>query len=170
MKNSILTVLGLLFSIALLTACSGTAAEATVTPTVTTAPAAPVAVYQPQLVKTATRFPTMLPSAVFQIVSPTGGVSPVTLTALKNIPQVQITVEGKTAAGPRLKDVLTLVAINNYKQVTFFGSGNLSVTLTADQITDQTIIDLTYHGVVRLASPNISKLQWVPGIVKIVVN
>jgi hypothetical protein len=168
MRKWTLAVFSLLVPIFLLTACSGGAAtEATITPTGTTAPAV---VNQPRPVKTATRFPTIPPSAVFQIVSPSGGVSPVTLTGLKNIPSVKITVGSTTAEGPKLKDVLTFVSITQYTQVTLIGSGNLSVTLTADQLTDETIIDLSYHGVVRLASSSLPKLQWVPGITKIVVK
>jgi hypothetical protein len=169
MKKKILAVFGLLFSIALLTACgSGTAAEATPTTTATTAPV--VVVNQPRPVKTATRFPTMMPNAVFQIVTPGGAVVPVTLAGLKGLPQTQITVQGKTAEGPKLKDVLTLAGIISFNQVSLTGNGNLIVTLTSDQVTDETIIDLTYHGVVRLASPDLSKLQWVQGITKIVVK
>ena len=169
MKKWILIGFGLLFSMIPLTACSG-GAEAAVTPTITTAPAALVVVNQPQPAKTATRFPTLLPGGAFQIVSPQGGVSPITLTALKNLPSVTITVSGTTAEGPKLKDVLTSVSVTSYTQVTLIGSGNLSVTLTADQITDQTIIDLSYHGVIRLASPTLSKLQWVPGVTRIVAK
>jgi len=171
MKKRILAAFGLLLSIVLLASCSsGTAAEATATATVTKAPAAPAAVSQPRPVKTATRFPTMPPSAVFQIVTPQGVVVPVTLKGLQSLSQTQITVDGKTLQGPKLKDALTLAAVTSFKQVTLIGNSNLTFTLTADQVTDETILDLTYNGVVRLASPTISKLNWIPGIVKSVVN
>jgi hypothetical protein len=88
---------------------------------------------------------------------------------LKSLPLTQVSVEGKVEEGPKLLDILALMRVTNFTEVTLTGSSN-PATLTSDQVDENTILDFTNHGTVRLATTYIPKPIWTKDISKIEVK
>jgi len=107
--------------------------------------------------------------ALFQIVKPDGTRFDVTLDALKTLPLAQVKAEGKVEEGPYLSDVLALAGVIEFKEVTLTGSSN-PVTLTFEQVDENTILDFNNHGTLKLSSTYIPKAKWTKDISEIVVK
>jgi hypothetical protein len=150
----------LLLSI-ILSACSTSA------PTATQAPAIPVAT-EPAQVQPA-EAPTRASSVLFQIVKPDGTKFDVTLDAVKALPLAQITIEGKVQEGPKLSDVLALAGITDFTDLTITGS-SAPTTLTRAQVDDNTILDFSNRGTMKLATTYIPKADWTKDIKEITVK
>lgn len=152
MKNFLVIVL----FVVLLTACTPAASE-------TSAPVANEP-KTPQALQ-----PTAVSTALFQIVKPDGTKFGVTLDALKTLPLAQVTAEGKIEEGPYLKDVLVLAGVTEFKEVTLTGSSN-PVTLTFEQVDENTILDFNNHGTMKLSSTYVEKAKWTKDVSEIVVK
>ncbi len=113
--------------------------------------------------------PTAISTALFQVIKADGSRVGITVENLKALTITQVTVDGKTEAGPRLLDVLALAGVTEFKEVSLTGSSN-PATLTRDQVDDHTILDFTNHGTVKLATTYIPKPNWTKGISKIEVK
>jgi hypothetical protein len=137
-------VLILLLAVFLLSACGATAAPA------------------------ATQAPAVV-AALFQIVKPDGAKFAVTLDAVKSLPLAQITVDGKVQEGPKLLDILALAGITDFSEVAIAGSGAPS-TLTRAQVDDNTILDFSNRGTMKLATTYIPKADWAKDITEITVK
>jgi predicted small lipoprotein YifL len=161
MKKLSLLVFILLLS---LTACG------TSTPALTQPPAqqstpepAPVSV-EPS----ATPVP-VVSTAVFQVVKADGSKFDVTLDALKKLPLASITVDGKVQEGPKLMDVLNLAGVTDFAEVTLTGSAS-PVTLTREQVDDNTILDFNNHGTLKLATTYVPMPDWTKDVSEITVK
>lgn len=119
----------------------------------------------------ATQAPTAQPAApsLFQIVKPDGAKFAVTLEAVKKLPLAQITVEGKVQEGPKLMDILSLAGITDFTEVTLAGN-SASTTLTRAQVDDNTILDFSNRGTMKLATTYIPKANWTKDITEIMVK
>lgn len=155
MKKLSLLVLILLFA---LTACG------TSTPAMTQVPAqqnttepASVSVEPPAV------------AAVFQVVKADGSKFDVTLDALKKLPLANITVDGKVQEGPKLMDVLKLAGVTDFTEVTFTGS-SAPATLTREQVDDNSILDFSNRGTLKLATTYIPMPDWTKDITTITVK
>ena len=164
MKKIFLIVLVLFFVLGL-TGCGSP------TPVVTQPPAsqdtpelAPVSV-EP----TATSVPTAAVAAVFQVVRADGTTFDVTLDALKKLPLANITVDGKVQEGPKLMDVLKLAGVTDFTEVSLTGSAS-PVTLTREQVDDNTILDFNNHGTLKLATTYVPMPEWTKDISTITVK
>jgi len=144
---------GLMLALILLAGCTSTPAE---TPAAAAAPAAG-------------GLPTLPAGAVFQVIDANGVVTLFGGAELGELPLGQITVEEKVEEGPRLLDVLAAAGITAFNEVTLTGPAS-AMTLTADQVDDQVLLDLTNHGTVKLASPYVPKADWVKDITLIQVK
>lgn len=113
--------------------------------------------------------PTAVSTALFQVVKPDGATFGVTLENLKALKLAQVQAEGKVEEGPYLKDVLALAGVTEFKEVTLTGSSN-PATLTFHQVDENTILDLTNHGTVKLSTTYIPKAQWTKDVSEIVVK
>lgn len=119
---------------------------------------------------TATAVPTEeTASALYQIVKPDGTKFDVTLEAVKSLPLASLTVEGKVQEGPKLMDILKLAGITDFVEVTLTGSST-AVTLTREQVDDNTILDFSNRGTMKLATTYIPKANWTKDITEIVVK
>ena len=113
--------------------------------------------------------PTVVSTALFQIIKPDGTKFGVTLAALKTLPLGQGTAEGKGEEGPYLSDVLALAGVTEFKEVTLTGSSN-PVTLTFEQVDKNTILDFNNHGTLKLSSTYIPKAEWTKDVAEITVK
>lgn len=113
--------------------------------------------------------PTAVSTALFQIVKPDDTKVGVTIVDLKTLPLKQVTVEGKIEEGPGLLDVLHFSGVNDFTEVSLTGSSS-PATLTDDQVDDNTILDLTNHGTLKLATTYIPKAQWTKDVAEITVK
>lgn len=109
------------------------------------------------------------PGTLFQVVRADGSSQPFTAADLQNLPVAQITVDGKVEEGPRLLDVLIAAGVNDFSEVTLIGS-SAPVTLTRDQVDDNTLLDLTNRGTLKLASTHVPKPDWTKDITIITVR
>ncbi len=113
--------------------------------------------------------PTAVSTALFQVIKPDGSKVGVTINDLKTLPLKQVTVEGKVEEGPGLLDVLKFAGVTEFKEVALTGTSN-PATLTREQVDDNTILDLTNHGTVKLATTYIPKASWTKDVAEIVVK
>jgi hypothetical protein len=114
--------------------------------------------------------PTAVSTALFQIIKADGTRFGVTLDALKGLPLAQVQAEdGKIEEGPYLSDVLALAGITRFTEVTLTGSSN-PVTLTFEQVDENTILDFTNHGTMKLSSTYIPKANWTKDVSEITVK
>lgn len=111
----------------------------------------------------------LVSEALFQVIKPDGTTQDFKWDNLKKLPLARITVEGKTEEGPKLLDVLHAAGITDFEEVTLTGSTS-PVTLTRDQVDDNTILDFTNRGTVKLATAYLPKADWTKDISKIVVK
>jgi hypothetical protein len=105
---------------------------------------------------------------LFKIVKADGSTFDVTLDAIKSLPLAQITVESKVQEGPRLLDVLALAGVTEFSEITLAGTG--SSTLTFEQVDDNTILDFSNRGTMKLATTHIAKAEWAKDITSITVR
>src|SRR5512134_988758 len=103
--------------------------------------------------------PTAVSTALFQIIKPDGTKYGVDLDELKTLPLAQVGAEGKVEEGPYLRDVLALAGVTEFKEVTLTGSSN-PVTLTFEQVDENTILDFNNHGTMKLSSTYVPKAEW----------
>ncbi len=108
-------------------------------------------------------------SALFQIVKPNGAKFDVMLDAVKKLPLAQITVDGKVQEGPKLLNVLSLAGITDFTELTITGS-SAPTTLTRAQVDDNTILDFSNRGTMKLATTYIPKDNWTKDITEITVK
>lgn len=108
-------------------------------------------------------------SALFQIVKADGTKFAVTLDAVKALPLAQITVDSKVQEGPKLMDVLSLAGVTEFSEVTFTGSSAPS-TLMREQVDDNTILDFSNRGTMKLATAYIPMPNWTKDITEITVK
>ncbi len=113
--------------------------------------------------------PTAVSTALFQVIKPDGSKVGVTINDLKTLPLKQITVEGKVEEGPGLLDVLKFAGVAEFTEVALTGSAS-PATLTREQVDDNTILDLTNHGTVKLATTYIPKANWTKDVAEITVK
>ncbi len=143
MKKNILSILFLLFTL-IFSACS--------TPATIESQAQPAA-----------------SNALFQIVKADGTTFDVTLDAVKALPLATLEAEGKVEEGPYLKDVLALAGVTEFTEVSLTGSSG-PVTLTFEQVDENTILDFNNHGTMKLSSTYIPKANWTKDVALITVK
>ena len=90
-------------------------------------------------------------NVLFKIVRADGSTYDATLNAVKALPLAQVQAEGKMEEGPYLKDVLALAGVTEFTEVSLSGSSN-PVTLTFEQVDENTILDFNNHGTMKLSS------------------
>jgi hypothetical protein len=105
----------------------------------------------------------------FQIVKADGTKFDITLDALKKLPLANITVDGKVQEGPKLMDILALASVADFTEVTLTGSAS-PVTLTHEQVDDNTILDFNNHGTLKLATTYVPMPDWTKDISLITVK
>jgi hypothetical protein len=108
-------------------------------------------------------------SALFQVFKADGTRVGITIADLKTLSLAQVSVEGKMEEGPKLLDVLGLAGVTDFTEVTLTGSSN-PVTLTREQVDEDTILDFTNHGTVKLATTYVPKPNWTKDVSKIEVK
>ncbi len=120
---------------------------------------------------TSTEEPVIEPSSpvLFKIVKADGSTFDVTLEAIKSLPLTQITVDGKVQEGPKLLDVLALAGVTEFIEVSLSGTGSPS-TLTFEQVSENTILDFSNRGTMKLATTHIPKADWTKDIAEITVK
>jgi hypothetical protein len=107
--------------------------------------------------------------ALFKIIKPDGTKFDVTLEAVKALPLALVTAEGKVEEGPYLSDVLALAGVIEFTEITLTGSSN-PVTLTFEQVDENTILDFNNHGTMKLSTTYIPKANWTKDVAEIVVK
>ena len=107
--------------------------------------------------------------ALFKIIKADGTQYKVTLDDIKTLSVSQVTAEGRVEEGPLLKDVLALAGVTEFTEVSLTGSSS-PATLTFEQVDENTILDLTNRGTLKLATTYISKDAWTKDISEIVVK
>ncbi len=113
--------------------------------------------------------PTVVSTALFQVVKPDGTKVGLTMDDLKKLPLAQLTVEGKLQEGPKLMDVLNAAGVTDFTEVTLTGSAS-PVTLTRAQVDENTILDFNNHGTLKLATTYVPMPDWTKDISEITVK
>jgi hypothetical protein len=113
--------------------------------------------------------PTPVSTALFQIIKADGSSVGFTWDDLKKLPLANLTIEGKVEEGPKLMDVLNAAGVTDFSEVSLTGSAS-PVTLTRNQVDDNTILDFNNHGTVKLASTYIPKPNWTKDVSEIRVK
>ena len=113
--------------------------------------------------------PTPGSGVLLQVIKVDGSSVGLTYTDLKKIPLANITVEGMVEEGPRLSDVLKAAGVTDFSEVSLSGSAS-PVTVTKNQVDDNTILDFNNHGTVKFASTYIPKPQWTKDVNQIKVK
>jgi hypothetical protein len=145
-------LLGFLIAMILfMAACGGTSASAD-------GPKTPQALQPPPVA-----------SVLFQVVKPDGSTQGFTWDNLKKLPLAQVTAENRVEEGVKLMDVLNAAGITEFSEVSLTGSER-PVTLRREQIDDNTILDFTNHGTVKLATIYVAKADWTKDITEIKVK
>ncbi len=107
--------------------------------------------------------------ALFQIIKADGSTFDVMLDAVKALPLAQITAEGKVQEGPKLMDILALAGVTDFSEITITGS-SAPTTLTRAQVDDNTILDFSNRGTMKLATTYTPKASWTKDITQITVK
>jgi hypothetical protein len=113
--------------------------------------------------------PTPVADALFVVVRADGSSQGFTWDELEQLPLATIQAEGKVEEGPKLMDVLHAAGVTDFTEVTLTGS-NGSITLPSEQVDDNTILDFTNRGTVKLASTYVPKADWIKDITEIKVK
>jgi hypothetical protein len=79
---------------------------------------------------------------------------------------VTVVVDGEEQTGPRLSDVLTASAVGEWSRAEVLGKGegrsfDVAVEVTAAEVDETWVLDITKRGTLKLASPELPKEQWV---------
>lgn len=109
------------------------------------------------------------PAGSLQLVKPDGSTAQLAVSDLKAMTQAQVSSGGQTQSGPRLLDVLQKAGITSFQSVTFSGSGK-TLTLTKEQVTNDTILTLANDNTVGLADANLPAGQWLSTVVEVTVK
>ncbi len=91
------------------------------------------------------------------------------LKDLADLPMQSISMDDRMQEGPFLSDVLKTAGIKNFSLVHLI-SGSEDIVLTKEQIDNETILDFTNHGTVKLATTHMDKNKWVKDVTKIEVK
>ena len=156
------------FAIVLTLALSACASPATEAPAVATTEAPSIATEPPQVEDTPTTAASTS-KVLFKIVRADGSSFDLTLDAVKALPLAQITVDGKVQEGQKLLDILALAGVTDFAEVTIEGS-SAACTLSRDQVDDNTILDFSNRGTMKLATTYIPKAAWTKDITQITVK
>lgn len=113
--------------------------------------------------------PTAVSTALFQVIKPDGSKVGVTINDLKTLPLKQVIVDGKVEEGPGLLDVLRFAGITEFTEVALTGTSHPAM-LPREQVDDNTILDLTNHGTVKLATTYLPKADWTKDVAEIEVK
>lgn len=102
-------------------------------------------------------------------VSYNGQVHDFYLEDLKKLPVHNVTIAGVGQDGPYLNEVLAAAGIKQYETVKLVSKSG-DITLPKNQVDQQTILDFTNHGTVKLATTHVEKNKWVKDIAEIEVK
>lgn len=112
--------------------------------------------------------PSALEPGALQVIRPDGNAKTITMSELKAMPKVKITVEGIDQEGPALLEVLRVAGVTDFKRVTISGVG--SVNLDKDQVNAQVMFDFNNRGSVKFAALNVPKANWPKDVTTIKVE
>jgi hypothetical protein len=89
-----------------------------------------------------------------------------TLDQLKKLEKVAVRAADRDNNGPTLASVLNLAGIKDYKTVKVVGMdrgrmATAELTLTSQQVTDKTILDITNRGTCKFVSPDVVFENWI---------
>ncbi len=113
--------------------------------------------------------PSPVSTALFQVIKADGSSIGFSWDDLKKLPLANFSVEGKVEEGPKLSDVLKAAGVTDFSEVSLNGSSS-PVTLTKEQVDDNTLLDFNNHGTVKLASTYIPKAEWTKDVSEIKVK
>lgn len=89
---------------------------------------------------------------------------------IKKMPSTSLQLDGSTEQGPSIESILSTNNITDYSKITVIGMYTDSITMTKEQVKQGSILDITNHNTVKLASKAIKKDKWVKDIATIKVE
>lgn len=89
---------------------------------------------------------------------------------IKKMNTVSLEIDGIKEEGPSIADILKENNIKDYSKITFVGMWTDSLSMTKEQIEKGTLLDITNHGTVKLASAAINKNKWIKDIASIKIE
>lgn len=113
--------------------------------------------------------PALEAGALFRVIKPDGSAVSFSVDDIKALPLAQYMAEGKVEEGPALLAVLEAAGVTEFTEVIVSGPKS-SQTLTRQQVDEQTVLDLTNRGTVKLSGPALAKVDWVKDVDIIVVH
>lgn len=96
-----------------------------------------------------------------------------TVEKLEALGMVKIVVLGKAEQGPSLKRVLQASGVTSYSRLIIHGAGvrdDGSLVLTAEQVSDDVILDIANRGTVKVVGPDIPWDDRVRDVTEIIVE
>ena len=89
---------------------------------------------------------------------------------IKKMPTSKFDLDGSTEEGPSISYILNENNIKDYSKITFTGMMKDSSTMTKEQVEKDTLLDITNHDTVKLATKAINKNKWTKDIATIKVE
>ena len=98
-----------------------------------------------------------------------------TIEDIKKLPQVAVTLEGKSESGPTFLSALSAAGVKDFNEVTVKGmtKGRIAtaeLTLKMAEINDKVILDISNQGTTKLAGENIPESKWIIDVSEVVVR
>lgn len=93
-----------------------------------------------------------------------------TIDDIKKMPAESFDLNGSTEKGPSISSILAENNIKEYSEIKFIGMMTDSIILTKEQVEKGTLLDITNHNTVKLASKSIDKNNWVKDIAAIQIK
>lgn len=73
------------------------------------------------------------------------------------MPSTSLQLDGSTEQGPSIESILSKNNITDYSKITVIGMYTDSITMTKEQVKQGSILDITNHNTVKLASKAIKR-------------
>lgn len=93
-----------------------------------------------------------------------------TIDDIKKMPVISFDLDGSTESGPSIDYILNENNIKDYSKIIFTGMLKDTNTLTKEQISKGTLLDITNHDTVKLAAKAVDKNTWAKDIATIEIS
>ncbi|MDV3426834.1 MAG: hypothetical protein LIR50_06540 [Bacillota bacterium] len=87
-----------------------------------------------------------------------------TIEDIKKMPVTSFESEGAKEEGPDVLYILSQNNITEYSKIKFIGMWKDSITLTKEEASKDTLVDITNHDTIKLATKSVKKDKWIKDI------
>ncbi|MFA6941244.1 MAG: hypothetical protein WCQ54_09740 [Clostridiaceae bacterium] len=87
-----------------------------------------------------------------------------TIDQIKKMPVISFELNGSKEEGPDVSYILKQNNITDYSKIKFIGMTKDSITLTKEEASKDTLVDITNHDTIKLATKSVKKDKWIKDI------